>query len=195
MGDFWEKSDFSPLKSWKYLEHFQKSEKRSLFWPGLGGNMKNTIFTLVTIITTTTTTTSLPGAVGVVPIYYHSIYIIRLTPLDPLEHLPVTSRHMLVFVVTGRPRSGGHDQVELVDRPCLVRATIFFHMLGRRHSQCLSLSYTRISLPEIGSSSPLRCDNHYPFLCRKAGRQQSPQSPFWPSWSLPTEKWRKIRAN
>ena len=138
--------------------------------------MINTIFTLVTIIRPLV---RLPGTVGVVPIYYHSIYIIRITPLDPLEHLRVTSRHM--FVVTGKSVPiwyGLHDQVEGVERPCLVRAKIFFHMLGRRHSQCLSLSYTRISLPQIGSSPPLRCDNHYPFLCRKAGRQQSPQSPF-----------------
>ena len=37
MGDFCEKSDFSPLKSWKYLEHFQKSEKKELVLARLGG--------------------------------------------------------------------------------------------------------------------------------------------------------------
>ena len=36
MGDFCEKIDFSPLKSWKYFEHCNKSEKKSL--AGGGGH-------------------------------------------------------------------------------------------------------------------------------------------------------------
>ena len=37
MGDFCEKSHFSPLKSWKYLNIAKKSEKKRLAGPGLGG--------------------------------------------------------------------------------------------------------------------------------------------------------------
>ena len=37
MGDFCEKSHFSPLKSWKYLNIAKKSEKKLLAGPGLGG--------------------------------------------------------------------------------------------------------------------------------------------------------------
>ena len=39
MGDFCEKSHFSPLKSWKYLNIAKKSEKKLLAGPGLGGNL------------------------------------------------------------------------------------------------------------------------------------------------------------
>ena len=37
MGDFCEKSNFSPLKSLKYLNIAKKSEKKRLACPGLGG--------------------------------------------------------------------------------------------------------------------------------------------------------------
>ena len=37
MGDFCEKSHFSPLRSWKYLNIPKKSEKKRLAGPGLEG--------------------------------------------------------------------------------------------------------------------------------------------------------------
>ena len=37
MGDFCEKSHFSPLKSWKYLNIAKKSEKKALGWSRPGG--------------------------------------------------------------------------------------------------------------------------------------------------------------